>query len=647
MKKKLSNNIDRKENKSVKKYPFWFYLILFFIPILFLIILETSLRVFSYGEKYEVFVELTPSTFPNTLFFNPELPRKYFTNIDNPPGVIADGFEKEKSKNTFRVFVLGESSTAGWPFNANANLSRHLKWRLELLYPNSKIEVINLGISAVNTYTIRDLVPEVLEHNPDLIVFYNGHNEYYGVLGVASSQTIGRSRFLINTVLWLQEFRLVQLVQNTLTWGMGLFAEEKALREKGENETLMGRMIGESLIPLNSEIFQNGIEQFEGNMRDILELCKNENVPVILGMLTSNLKDQKPFISINEGNAPSAESIFNKARELYSQGNFDSAKVLFYLAKDLDALKFRAPQKINDVIQSLGAEFNFSVVNFDSIFNSASQNGITGNNLMVDHLHPTVEGYQLMGKKYFLAMEENNLLPKTDRKKISPFQVDSIMKKNLPFTPLDSTIAALRVKILVGSFPFVPKGSQNLLVKNFKPQNYIDSLAIYVIDKFTTWEEAHFLLAERYHNENKIDLMKKEFEAVYFDKPKDTKPLTQLVTLLIARGKVNEAVQYLEIIHKINPDEFSSKWLGAIALNNNEIQTAIRYLEMSVALNIFDPQVWFNLSGAYAKNEQLDKAIEAIEKCLNLSPNNPIALDLYNQLMKIKEEGIIIEYTPQ
>ena len=43
----------------------------------------------------------------------------------------------------------------------------------------------------------------------------------------------------------------------------------------------------------------------------MLEMAKDKNVPVILGRLVSNLKDQKPFESIYEDEFPSADEIFN------------------------------------------------------------------------------------------------------------------------------------------------------------------------------------------------------------------------------------------------------------------------------------------------------------------------------------------------
>jgi tetratricopeptide (TPR) repeat protein len=614
--------------------PKWFYIILAFIPILFFILLEIGLRLFSYGNDYQAFVELSPS-YQDVLFFNPEIPSKYFTNISSTPSVIPDGFEKTKSKNTFRIFVLGESSAAGWPYIPNASFSRELKRILSLTYPLKKIEVINLGMSAINTYTIRDLIPEVLEQNPDLIIFYNGHNEYYGALGVASSQSLGRSRTLVNIVLALQKFKTVQLVRNIIAWAFQSFSSEAKLRNEGQNETLMGRMIGENLIPYNSSLYKDGLEQFKGNMEEIFEMIKDANIPMLVGTVASNIKDLPPFISIKENNLTNAEEIFLKAKKLLSEGRIEEAKNYFYKAKDYDALRFRAPQKINDIIISLAKLFNVHVVNIDSIFNAKSPHGITGNNLMVDHLHPTFDGYRLMGKAYYNAMEKNNLLPKDDKSFYTENEIDSILIEIFPFTSLDSMIANLKIRILTGSYPFVKKGSLNKLVNEFTPKNIIDSLAIEVVDKWTSWEVAHYRLAERYFNEGDIVKSKKEIDVLIEDRPLNEAPYKQIISMLVDNKLYDDALPYLSKLDQIKSDAFTNKWIGAINLEKQHYKEALFFLQKSLDFSGSDYQVWYNYAGAAYYNGQIEKAVYAIEKSLEIEPRNPQARFLYSQLKQI------------
>ncbi|WP_337873480.1 SGNH/GDSL hydrolase family protein, partial [Ignavibacterium sp.] len=474
-KQKSKENIEANVQQAHKQPPKWFYLILFAIPILFFVLLEIGLRVFNYGHDFTVFKVVT-DYHPDKLFLNPEIPYKYFYGTRSVPSALPDGFDKNKKENAFRVFVLGGSSTAGWPYVPNASFPRQLKRKLELLYPNNTIEVINLGISAINSYTLRDFIPAVLEQNPDLILIYAGHNEYYGALGVGSTVSIGSSRRLVNLYLWLYNFKTTQLLRDAISWIWGLFNKTGEISE-ASNETLMSQMIGNSLIAFDSEEYKAGIEQFEGNLIDIIEMIRSKNVPVIIGKLTCNLRDQKPFVSIKNDKHPPAEELFNRAKEELSKGNISEAQNLFQLAKEYDALRFRAPQKINDVISEVGQKFNVPVVDIDSAFRQLSPYQLVGYNLTVDHLHPNIDGYRLIAETFYNQMKKSNLLPKGDRANISEAQADSILTANFPFTALDSTLANFSIIVLTGQYPFVPKGTPNYKMLNYKMNSIVDTIA--------------------------------------------------------------------------------------------------------------------------------------------------------------------------
>ncbi|MGB5849288.1 MAG: SGNH/GDSL hydrolase family protein, partial [Ignavibacteriaceae bacterium] len=404
------------QNKEItnKPAPKWFYFVMIIIPIAFILLTEIFLRVINYGLDFTTFTHVS-SYYPDKLFLNPDLPYKYFSNLKEPPTVLPDGFDDIKKENAFRVFVIGGSTTAGWPYVPNASFSKNLKRRLELVFPKNIIEVINCGVSAINSYTLRDIVPGILEQQPDLILIYAGHNEYYGALGAGSSVSMGNSRFFINSYIWLKDFRTTQLIEDLITWVYAAFGSDELDNKFEKNETLMARMVGESLITLNSDIYWNGISQFEGNLRDILEIIKGKNVPVIIGKLTSNTLDMKPFVSVKSNELPPADSIYNEGRRAYEEGRFTESDSLLSYAKELDALRFRAPQKMNEVIDNLRKEFGYAVVDMDSLFRIHSTNGIVGYNLTVDHLHPNIDGYKLMAKAFFLMMARYNLLPDGER----------------------------------------------------------------------------------------------------------------------------------------------------------------------------------------------------------------------------------------
>lgn len=614
-------------SQKKKKTPFYFYIILIGLPIIIFVLLELGLRLFGYGENIEQWDTATEGK----LMLNQEIARKYFYNIERIPFSNQDVFDAVKKPNTYRIFVLGESSAAGYPFSPLGSFSRYIRDRLKLLYPSSEIEVVNLSMTAINSYTLRDLFPEVLEQKPDLILIYTGHNEYYGALGVGSMESLGKSRAMINLLLYLNKYRTVQLVRKSIQWMMGLFstADDKA------TGTMMSRMAKDQYISFDTETFDAGISQFEGNMRDILDMAEEKNVSIILSTLASNLKDQQPFISIEYENYPRADKIFNQAKAELKHGNIKMADSLFRIAKDLDALRFRAPEKLNRIIAALSGEYKLPIVDFDSALSEISTEGVIGNDLMTDHLHPTLEGQFILGKLFFEKMEQSNCLPSDKAVDLTAENQDSITIANFNFTKLDSIISDFRIKILRNDWPFVNKKDKKPNSKVLPLNNFEDSLAAEVLDDKITWEEGHRKLAVYYLVKRNLESFIEEMDALISQYPIIVEYYDYVAKVLIEKNDYSRAYKYLKNGYHIKPNAFKTKWLGTIDLYNDQLESSEKYLNESLDHDRNDSQVWYNLGGIYIKREDYKKALELVGTALSLRPDYPEALELQKQLQSV------------
>ena len=616
---------------SSKKAPKWFYLVLILIPILFLILLELSLSVLNYGRTYDQWV----TEGAGKLTLNPEIAYRYFYTTEKVPSAGNNIFDEIKKDNCFRVFVLGGSSAAGFPYPPNGSFARYIKKRLHILYPKKTIEVINIAMSAINSYALRDMLPGVIGQEPDLIMIYAGHNEYYGALGVGSMESLGDTRLIVNTVLWLNRFKSFELLRNIIKLIDGIFSKPVQT-----DATLMARMSQKQLIYYNSDSFHSGIEQFEGNLRDMLKMTKDADIPLLLSTLVSNLKDQKPFASVDVENYKSAEEIYNLAIDELNIGNKESADSLFRFAKDLDALRWRAPEKMNDVIIELGKEFDYPVVKLDSIFNKISPDYITGDNLITDHLHPNLRGYQIIGKAYFDKGIDAGFFPEKDRQNYSLYRQDSITVNQYEFTELDSTIARYQVIILKSDWPYVKvKKSDEEKFKALNMQTFLDSLAFLVGKRKLSWESAHLQLAGRKLSDGDKNGFIKEINSVIDEYLYDPSPLEFAVNLLVNIKAFDDAYPYLIRLHQLKQNAYSTKWLGIINLLNSKIEPAIGYLSQSLNYNASDAQVLYNLSGAYSMKNDYKTALLLINRCLEIQPNYVQAKDLQNQLTNALKNG--------
>ncbi len=604
--------IPRSEVKNIfkaaeKGTPKWFYAVPILIPVIFLVILEITLRIFNYGYDTSQWI----NSGSGKLIINPEIGKKYFPNIDFVPKTIEDAFDKEKKSNTFRVFVLGGSSAEGYPYTPLGSFSRYIKRRLELVYPETHIEVVNISMTAVGTYTILDLIRGVLNQKPDLILIYAGHNEYYGALGVGSEESLGSSPALIKLMLYLDDFKVTQLVRNSIRWFTSLFSSG---RDKKSSQTLMSRMVKDKYILLNSGKFDEGLEQFRNNLKSILSLIKDKGVPVILGRLVSNLKDQKPFVSIYTPDYGTADKVYREAEAELINHNISNADSLFKLAKDLDALRFRAPEKMNAIIDNLGKEYNAKVAPVDSVFDSHSPDGIVGDNLIVDHLHPNIRGNQLMGKAFYDVMERSGYLPEYEKPAIPFAEQDSVTRANFMFTKLDSVIGNNIIALLKNDWPFVKDNRDPATENVYNKGNFIDSIASEFMGNKISWADAHLQAATVYLKRDDIKDYLNYMNVLIYQYPN----LKNLRT----------ALKYFYERHEINPRDYTIKRLGIISLYNENYADAIRNLTMCYKSDPNDTLVLYSLAEGYFRIKKFDAAESLIERCLKINPHYPGANNL-------------------
>jgi len=130
--------------KTKNKYSKYFPLIFVVIPILLIIMTELGLRYYKYGEWYDQWVSVSN----NRLMLNPKLAYKFFQSPGSIPSSIEDTFLKIKPDSTYRVFILGGSTAAGYPYMPNGAFSRYLEKYLDNILINT--EVVNLGVPAMN-----------------------------------------------------------------------------------------------------------------------------------------------------------------------------------------------------------------------------------------------------------------------------------------------------------------------------------------------------------------------------------------------------------------------------------------------------------------------------------------------------------------
>jgi lysophospholipase L1-like esterase len=133
---------------------------------------------------------------------NPDYRRDFDTGgrlIHSPQGFRRDGLiEQAKPEGTFRIFVLGGSALYGigvqggdeypaHPSLANDEtitffLERELNRRARAAGFDVDVEVINAGVTAYQTFQhVLYFYETLYEYQPDMLLFLDGHNDFYNV----------------------------------------------------------------------------------------------------------------------------------------------------------------------------------------------------------------------------------------------------------------------------------------------------------------------------------------------------------------------------------------------------------------------------------------------------------------------------------
>lgn len=543
--------------KTTSRKLWLFRLILVLVPLLFILLLEFALRLAGFGGHPPLFIQ--NPTHPGYMLPRPDIISRYFNESASAPRVSleANFFLADKPANGMRLVVQGGSTAAGYPYGLGTSLAAMLDSRLKPTLPEHRVEVINTALSAVNSFTLLDLADEVVAQQPDAVLIYAGHNEFLGIMGVGSNYSVASNYMMTRAVLWLDDFAIYQAIQ-ALVASFGTSSDSSTLNEN--RRTVMSQVARHKEIERNSTRFNAGIEQFERNMSSLIARYKAAGIPVFISTVASNLQHQAPFESkgvpddfANALLKASASSITalsnawqtNDSAELHyalaqKALDLDSeliAKRHFTLAKEYDLLRFRAPSEINNIIKKLAKHSGVYLVNSETEFAKRSPAGITGHNLMLEHLHPNVPGYFVIANAFYDALRKSQLFtPWVD---VDP---NTAWKRRLVL-PAEEYYGFASILTLMSDYPFTDEPKP---VRLPAPQDWQQQLGKQFFAKEIDWLTMMRRSAERFKATNNADMYAKTLQILADALPHDPIINGQVADLLVSQNRATEALYYID-----------------------------------------------------------------------------------------------------
>jgi tetratricopeptide (TPR) repeat protein len=585
-----------------------FIFITFLVPFVIVGLLELFLRVFDYGQDISLF---TKTKIHNKEYhvLNPLIGARYFSTGNIIPIQSTDYFLVPKPKGTFRIFCLGGSTAAGYPYWYNASFASFLRYRLQKIFPEKKIEIINLGMTAINSFIVLDIAREVVDYEPDLIIVYDGHNEFYGPLGVSSQSTIIGSRWLNLLYLKLLHSKVFLLIRDGFNIILNIFSKESG----DSREITMELLAKGQYIPYRSDLYEKVKQSFKDNLNDLQYLCKDKHIPVILSTQVSNLRDLVPFVSnersdlngelktalkkhLEAGDLAGADGKLDVAQKeleavisidsqyasahygiarCYDLNNlFNKAKQEYAKARDFDQLRFRSSSDFNEIILGMKGTPGVNVVDMEKLFAAQSPDSIIGNKLILEHLHPNSYGQFLMAKGYAEVMKEIGLLATFNEWNIRDMINDNLLWNERNVTQLDELIAGRRTEYITSVWPFVQKEKP---VSRINKSDTLQIIAENVVEQKSGWGNAHLAVIEYYKKRNDYSNLEKEYRLMISLIPFEVKPYLDLGGFYFERRKFKEAYETFINSLRIQPTKSAFQALGKIEEQIGNIEEANNY----------------------------------------------------------------------
>lgn len=347
-------------------------------------------------------------------------------------------FLREKPRGGFRVFVVGESSSAGVPYARSEAFSSWLGRRLAAELPQVPTEVVNAAQSGYASRRIAAVVHELASYDPDLLVVYCGHNEY------------GERRFYSHLLdMDPRLFRLWEAIAGSRLFCLSRRLLGRASKPAGkpafefsnfDNATEMFSVQNRRLRGERASEREVAFEElhYRHNLEDMARTMTSAGARTMFVSLSQNFSDWAPAASshradlsaderaeydrrVAEGDLRSASeptcagalddwraalALDDGVADLHfriagcerSLGRLEEARASYRRASDLDTVPHGAPTRWNALLADVARESDSLFVDADAVLEEESGDRLVGDDLFTDMMHPNLRAHQRIAR---------------------------------------------------------------------------------------------------------------------------------------------------------------------------------------------------------------------------------------------------------
>jgi len=408
------------------------------------LLLELAVRLFGWGLPRESYDPYLGFESVQPLFVLDQQQESYQVDESRLDFFRPEQFPARKSTNSYRVFCLGGSTVQGRPYALETAFSSWLQLSLQAAAPERQWEVINCGGISYASYRLVPILQEILDYQPDLLILYTGHNEFLE----------DRSYPRFKDPTWTM--RLLRKIRSN--WQTINCLRQLCYRSPVPTRADSARIVMPTEVKglldqarlqdyhRDPEWQRDVVEHYQFNLQRMIRLAKQANIPLILINPVSNLKDCPPF-KIEPGTkvSGSAQATFQQlwdeaqqsttlesrieklqaavqldpnhagvqyqlGKDYEAAGQFEQAQASLLMAKDQDVCPLRMLEPMHARLLSIAQQTRTPLVDARQLLAGQSAAGITGNKVLLDHVHPTIEAHQWIAEALLEKMNQLKIL---------------------------------------------------------------------------------------------------------------------------------------------------------------------------------------------------------------------------------------------
>jgi len=553
-------------------------------------------------------------------------------------------FSPRKAQGTVRIFCFGGSTTYGRPYRAETAFPRWLELNLQLRDPQHRYEVINAGGISYASYRVVHVVEEALHYEPDLLVVYCGHNEFL------EARTYEE---LLQQPPWVRKAR-VFMDRSALYAALRSLVKgvEKKFRHAGhepavlqdEVSTILDESAGLERYSRQTLQREQTYAHYRYNLQRMVTMARERHVKIMFATLPANLKDFSPFKSqhreglseeeqeaweehFRAGTIAEARGLYQEALTAYQQcqrlddqyaelayrigcclyhlGHFELARQYLELARELDVCPLRAPAEINRIIRDVAAHYGVPVVDAEKEFAGRCPQGVMDGTLLVDHVHPTVRGHQLIAELIVDLLEHQGWVAPGNA--VSSEERMAAYEQVMHSLPADYYLeGVLNLAKVLG---WAGKESEKLALLRRHQQQ---------LEKYA---EFHYMMGNSMLRRGEAAEATKEFRRAIELNPSFANAYTNLGMALEQSGDAEGArAQYLKALSLAPQDFVAQANLGRLAYLRGDNRAAIEAFRKAIALNPQYADAYSGLGVVYYRQGYREQAVAELQKALEKNP---------------------------